>query len=231
MTEHDSLIDISLAALKGYFLKIVKNKSPNIRKPLFYDIYWDGIVSSFPWDREDIGGKPDGGECYGNAIYNDHQFHYGYLVYTAALIAHMDAGFVNEPGVKDFINTLVRDYASPVDDQYFPFSRSFDWWHGHSWAAGTKGSSDGKDLESTSEDAMAHLAVKLWGKVIGDKSMEARGNLQLAVLKRSINSYFLWESGNNIQNATKLTPFKSSGVVSSSNAQRPDSLTPTAVRK
>lgn len=212
-----NLVATGLAVLKAYFLKIVRNNSPDVPKPLFYDSYWNGIISSFPWNRVVVNGtqiQPDGGECYGNSIYNDHMFHYGYLVYTAALIAHMDPSFLREPGVKDFINTLTRDYASPVDDQHFPFSRNFDWWHGHSWAAGTKASSDGKDLESTSEDAMALLAIKLWGKVTGDKSMEARGDLQLAILKRSVQAYFLWETGNDIQRATHLLPFKSSGIVS-----------------
>lgn len=208
-------VTVGLTALKAYFSKIARNEK-EVPHPLFYDSYWNGIVSSFPWDRI-IDGKrlpPNEGECYGNGIYNDHMFHYGYLVYTAALIVHMDPGYLREPGVKDFVDSLARDYANPVDDAYFPFSRNFDWWHGHSWAAGTKSSDDGKDLESTSEDAMALLAIKLWGKVTGDKSMEARGDLQFAVLKRSLQAYFFWETGKNLQEADLMLPFKASGIVS-----------------
>lgn len=36
----------------------------------------------------------------------------------------------------------------------------------------------------------------MWGKTIGDKAMEARGNLMLAVLRRSLRNYFLLESNN-----------------------------------
>jgi endo-1,3(4)-beta-glucanase len=81
-------------------------------------------------------------------------------------------------------------------DQYFPVFRSFDWYNGHSWAKGLFESGDGKDEESSSEDAMFAYALKMWGKTIGDASMEARGNLMLSVLSRSLRNYFLLESDN-----------------------------------
>lgn len=43
---------------------------------------------------------------------------------------------------------------------------------------------------------MFAYGLKLWGNIIGDASMEARGNLMLAVLARSLQSYFLTESSN-----------------------------------
>ncbi|KAJ5469997.1 Glycoside hydrolasefamily 81 [Penicillium desertorum] len=50
---------------------------------------------------------------------------------------------------------FVRDAGNSVeDDPYFPFSRSFDWFNGHSWAKGLFESFDGKDQESTSEDTI-----------------------------------------------------------------------------
>jgi len=95
---------------------------------------------------------------------------------------------------------LVRDYANPVaNDAYFPFSRSFDWFHGHSWAQGLFTSGDGKDQESTSEDVFASYALKMWGHVLGDAALEARGNLMLAVQARSLHNYFLMESDNTVQ--------------------------------
>lgn len=38
--------------------------------------------------------------------------------------------------------------------------------------------------------------MKMWGRVTGDAAMEARGNLMLAVQKRSFANYFLMETGN-----------------------------------
>ena len=76
---------------------------------------------------------------------------------------------------KAYVNTLVRDYANPsAQDKYFPVSRSFDWYHGHSWAHGLFETYDGKDQESSSEDTMAAYAVKMWGMVSGDANMAAR---------------------------------------------------------
>ncbi|MDI1491994.1 MAG: endo-1,3-beta glucanase [Ramalina farinacea] len=72
----------------------------------------------------------------------------------------------------------------------------FDWYHGHSFAKGLFESADGKDEESSSEDAHFAYALKMWGKVTGDKSLEARGNLMLAILARTIDNYFLMRSNN-----------------------------------
>ena len=94
---------------------------------------------------------------------------------------------------------LVRDFSNSVStDVNFPFSRSFDWYHGHSWAKGVFESADGKDQESTSEDAFTSYAVKMWGSVSGDRNMEARGNLMLAIQASSFKNYFLMESDNTV---------------------------------
>ena len=69
-------------------------------------------------------------------------------------------------------------------------------YHGHSWAKGLFESADGKDEESSSEDAMFAYAFKMWGRVTGDLSMEARGNTMLSVLARTLQNYFLMTSGN-----------------------------------
>ena len=85
------------------------------------------------------------------------------------------------------MNDLVRDVHNPSDqDKYFPVSRAFDWFHGHSWAKGLFESADGKDEESSSEDINFAFSMKLWGMVIGDVALEARGTLLMAILKRLV---------------------------------------------
>lgn len=109
---------------------------------------------------------------------------------------------------------LVRDYSNSVTTgTYFPFSRSFDWYHGHSWAKGLFESGDGKDEESTSEDSMASYGIKMWGRTIGDTAMEARGNLMLSIQARSFQKYFLYTSDNTVQPA-QFIGNKVSGIVS-----------------
>ncbi|KAJ4411791.1 endo-1,3-beta glucanase [Didymella pomorum] len=196
MAGNSNLAAAGLDKLKDAFNVFVNNTQP---EPLVYDTVWKGVVSGASYK-----GNRDLGLDFGNTAYNDHHFHYGYFVYTAAVIGHLDPSWLNEGTNKQWVNTLVRDYANPVTDEYFPFSRSFDWFHGHSWAKGLFESGDGKDQESTSEDTFATFALKMWGKISGDANMEARGNLQLAVQARSVNNYFLLKANNANQPAQFL---------------------------
>ena len=124
----------------------------------------------------------------------------GYFIYTAAVIAYLDPSWL--PLYKDWVDALVRDAANPsTKDNMFPFSRMFDWYHGHSFAKGLFESADSKDEESSSEDAFFAYALKMWGSVSGDSSMEARGNLMLSILARSLGNYFLLQSNNTNQPA------------------------------
>jgi len=109
---------------------------------------------------------------------------------------------------------LVRDAGNSVEnDAYFPFSRGFDWYNGHSWAKGLFESFDGKDQESTSEDTMFAYAIKMWGQTTRDASMEARGNLMLGILGRSLNNYFLMEE-DNVNQPANFIGNKVTGIVS-----------------
>ena len=180
-----------LNELKGAFAVFATNQQIY---PLVYDTVWNGVVSSGSY----ITG--DSMQDFGNTYYNDHHFHYSYFIYTAAVIAYLDPSWLALN--KDWVNTLVRDAANPsTQDNMFPFSRNFDWYHGHSFAAGLFELADGKDEESSSEDAFFAYAMKMWGHVIGDASMEARGNLMLSILARTLDSYFLLSSDNKNQPA------------------------------
>ncbi|RDW70577.1 uncharacterized protein DSM5745_08088 [Aspergillus mulundensis] len=175
----------ALDRLKQAFARFAENRQ---QFPLVYDTVWKGVVSSASY-----GG--DTGADFGNTLYNDHHFHYGYFIHAAAIIGALDPSWL--AANRDWVNTLVRDSGNAAfDDPYFPFSRGFDWFHGHSWAKGLFESYDGKDQESSSEDSMYAYALKMWGKTIGDASMEARGNLMLGILRRSFHNYFLMESDN-----------------------------------
>ncbi|KAK2030831.1 family 81 glycosyl hydrolase [Colletotrichum zoysiae] len=188
-----SFKDDALRKLEAAFDRYVYNLEPN---PLVYDDVWKGLVSSGSY------GNNDSSIDFGNTYYNDHHFHYGYFVYTAAVIAHMDPSWLTRSdGLnKLWVDNLIRDWANPsAQDPFFPFSRAFDWFHGHSWARGIIEAPDGKDQESTAEDAFSTYAIKMWGRVNGDANTEARANLQLAIAARSLRSYFLMASDNDVQ--------------------------------
>lgn len=156
-----------LADLKQKLAKYIGNQQ---RYPLYYDNSWKGVVSNAGFD--------DPSADFGNTYYNDHHFHFGYFVYTAAVIGYLDPDWLIQGKNKAWTNMLIKDFAESDDNgRDYPFQRNFDWWHGHSWAKGLFESTDGKDQESTSEDGFASYAVKMWGKVIGDTNMEKRGGL------------------------------------------------------
>lgn len=46
---------------------------------------------------------------------------------------------------------------------------------------------------------MHAYAIKMWGKTIKDPNMEARGNLMLSILTRSLSKYYLYASDNKVQ--------------------------------
>ncbi|KAJ5050542.1 uncharacterized protein L3040_002419 [Drepanopeziza brunnea f. sp. 'multigermtubi'] len=190
LLDDKALGQAGLDQLKRAYARFTSNKQ---QKPLFYDSSYGGLVSSAGYNGDTMAD-------FGNTMYNDHHFHYGYFVYAAAIIGYLDPTWL--PANKPWVQALVRDYANPsADDAYFPESRSFDWYHGHSWAHGVMESGDGKDEESSSEDSMAAYALKMWGRTTGDANMEARGNLQLALTARSLQSYFLYASDNSIEPA------------------------------
>jgi endoglucanase Acf2 len=188
--------------VKKSFARFVDNKQ---QYPLAYDTVWKGVVSTAGYDG-------DLNQDFGNTAYNDHHFHYGYFIQAAAIIGALDPSWLAEN--KEWVNMLVRDSGNSVDnDSHFPFSRSFDWYNGHSWAKGLFESYDGKDQESTSEDTMFAYAIKMWGQTTGDKSMEARGNMMLGILGRSLNNYFLMED-DNVNQPASFVKNKVTGIVS-----------------
>lgn len=198
--------DVELAAaglqeLKKCFARFVNNQQ---QYPLVYDAVWKGVVSSAGYNGDLLAD-------FGNTAYNDHHFHYGYFIQAAAIIGALDPSWL--AANKDWVNMLMRDASNPVDDGYFPFSRAFDWFNGHSWAKGLFESYDGKDEESTSEDSMFSYAVKMWGHTIGDASMEARGNMMLGIMRRTLHEYFLMEN-NNTNQPPNFIANKVTGIVS-----------------
>ena len=129
------------------------------KNAIVYDAVWGGLVSTE--------GALSSGADYGNGMYNDHHFQYGYFVYAAAAIGKGDPAWLHawwRPVID-----LVRDYANPCyDDVHFPRLRHFDHYAGHSWASGLFCFPDGKNQESSSEAIHAYYAISLLGEVMDD---------------------------------------------------------------
>ncbi len=78
--------------------------------PLLYDTTWGGVVAT--------DGIEDEQADFGQGYYNDHYFHYGYHIYTAAVLALADPGWADQYG--DQVLHLIRDIAEPSGtDPYY----------------------------------------------------------------------------------------------------------------
>ena len=205
--QDEATTNSTLENMKSAFDILLQNEQ---LYPLVYDTKFNGIVSSGDWDSTST--QYD----FGNTYYNDHHFHYGYIIHAAAVIGYVDSklGGTWATDNKDWVNSLVRDVANPSDsDQYFPQSRMFDWFNGHSWAAGLYENGNGKNEESSSEDYNFAYGMKLWGATIGDLSMELRGDLMISIMKDSMNDYFYYQDDNTVE-PEEIIGNKVSGILS-----------------
>lgn len=117
MLNNDAQATTGLEKLKSVIEKYVANRQ---RWPIYYDDSWKGIVSNI--------GFNDPRADFGNTYYNNHHFHWGYMVYACAMLAYLDPEWLNQGHNKAWTNMLVKDYAESVSNSRdYPFSRSFDW--------------------------------------------------------------------------------------------------------
>jgi hypothetical protein len=134
---------------------------------------------------------------YSTTYYNDHHYHYGYFLFAASLISHLDNTWAIEEQNKKWVENIIRDVSNPSkNDNYFPVFRSFDWFSGHSWSKGLFSTTDGNDQESTGEEINFHYSLMLWGISTNNERFKKLGNIMFAVAKRSIQKYFLMKSDN-----------------------------------
>eukprot|EP00529_Nitzschia_sp_RCC80_P006369 CAMPEP_0113451066 /NCGR_PEP_ID=MMETSP0014_2-20120614/6150_1 /TAXON_ID=2857 /ORGANISM="Nitzschia sp." /LENGTH=1504 /DNA_ID=CAMNT_0000342417 /DNA_START=487 /DNA_END=5002 /DNA_ORIENTATION=- /assembly_acc=CAM_ASM_000159 len=168
----------------------------NQQAPFVYDTTWGGTVScgclysggvctNAPSSTasEDLNcpSFTDNGLNFGNGVYNDHHFHYGYFVYASAVLSHFDSQW----GIENFENVLllIRDYANPShNDQSYPVFRNKDWYKGHSWAAGLVDPVfvNINNQESSSEAIASYEAVALYGQVMSKNFQSLGGGAAVA---------------------------------------------------
>ena len=167
---------------------------------LRYDTVWGGIVSQAGLTNQDVD--------FGNGRYNDHHFHYGYAIYAAAVIAKYDAAWAGTYQTR--VNDLVRDIANPsASDPYFTPMRNYDWFEGHSWAAGNFEFGDNRNQESTSEAVNAWYGLYLWGVASGQSQLAAMGRFLFASEVKTAQKYWQIKAADTIY----PSPFKANGVV------------------
>uniref|UniRef100_A0AAV1U439 glucan endo-1,3-beta-D-glucosidase n=1 Tax=Peronospora matthiolae TaxID=2874970 RepID=A0AAV1U439_9STRA len=201
--EDKRLLNKCLVKLRRVMAPFVANSWDN---KLQYDQVYGGIVSSQSFNTKDLNSD------FGNTMYNDHHFHYGYWIHTAAIINRLDPTWSDLSKLNNRIDLLVRDVANfDQDDKFFARFRSFDWFRGHSYSHGVTPFADGKDQESTSEDVNFAFGMYMYGKATKNAAMEAVGKLMTRVNAHAIKTYFLIEDAKQVHPAN-FRPNKVTGI-------------------
>lgn len=107
---------------------------------------------------------------FGSDSFNDHDFHYGYFIYAAAVLSQYDPSFYSANNA--MVNVLISDIAATSSSALFPKLRYFDPYVGHSWASGTGEFEDGNNQESSSEAINAWYAMYLWSQVSHNTALQ-----------------------------------------------------------
>ncbi|KUF89679.1 hypothetical protein AM588_10002364 [Phytophthora nicotianae] len=184
------LLSYCLEKLENMIEPVLNN---SLSPPLMYDTLYRGIISSSIFKTGSI--YTD----FGNGMYNDHHYHYGYFITASAMLKHLDPNWSRMPELERIIWMMLRDVVNPsAEDKYFPRFRHFSWYLGHSYSHGVTSIDNGKDEESTSEDINFFYGMTLWGRVTGKKAVEDLGSLMLRLDAHAIRTYFLMTSDSTV---------------------------------
>jgi endo-1,3(4)-beta-glucanase len=171
--------NFAVATLKSKINIWLNATNPN---PMKYDTSYGGFVST--------DSQANSGAAFGSGAYNDHHFHYGYILQAAAVVTEYDPTWATAT-VKDKLNLYARDIFNPsTSDTYFPQFRSKDWYSGHAWAGGTFVYGDVNNQESTSEDINGMYGMYCWFKASGQTVMADLARLALKLSQKAAQRYW-----------------------------------------
>ncbi|KAG5731890.1 Endo-1,3(4)-beta-glucanase 1 [Termitomyces sp. T112] len=146
-----------------------------------YETGWGGIINR--------AGYNDTWVDYGNGYYNDHHFHYGYLLAAAAVIAKHDGAWLNT--FRPTMELFLRDIINPSrNDPFFPVTRCRDWFAGHSWASGIANGAGERDQESVGEAVNGYYGALLWADATGNADIKNYARLLIATEQHAAQMYW-----------------------------------------
>ncbi|MEP6630579.1 MAG: glycosyl hydrolase, partial [Lapillicoccus sp.] len=146
-------------------------------------------TSCFGYDRVlkgVVGEQPSYGS---DTEFNDHHFHYGYLLYAAGAMALDDPALTSR--WRTMADTVAADIAAPRATATTVARRHFDDYAGHGWASGVAPFADGNNQESSSEATNAWVGVTLWGRASGNPDLATQGQWMFSREAASAVAYWL----------------------------------------
>jgi hypothetical protein len=188
-SEIQNAIAPALAVLESCLEKV-------LGEGLLYDETTGMVIES-----SSLGNAPYYGENYNNIASQDQIFHYGYFVTAAALVADLDAAWLQKKlpsgagTYRDVVDCVVRNVSCPsTTDPYFAPWRSMNWSQGHATASGLNTMyGDGPNEESFAEEGNYWQGLAMWAKLTGNTTMSNVAGVGLARCGEAIKAFV--ESG------------------------------------
>ena len=141
---------------------------------------------------------------YDSDTFNDHHFHYGYFIYSSAILCLLDDDFRQQYGpmarevARDYANWLRPLNAQPSTLNSLPWFRTLDPYCGHSFAGGLGNGGNGNGQESTSEAIQGWGGVWLLGAALQDPDMLEAGIMGYTLETRATSEYWFDRQRRNI---------------------------------
>ena len=139
---------------------------------------------------------------YGNPLYNDHHFQYGYIIKSLAWLVYFQETKnaplgINATYMRNITKqalAFAREVGNPDDrnDPYFTYVRHKDVYDGHSWAEGYDYSGrfvSWNNQQSGGESINAYYGIYLLGLALNDTNVRDWGRITLATEMFSLAQY------------------------------------------
>ncbi|ODM87310.1 Endo-1,3(4)-beta-glucanase 1 [Orchesella cincta] len=146
-----------------------------------FETGWGGFINKEGWNNTWVD--------FGNAYYNDHHFHYGYLLQGAGTIGKYDQGWLNEH--MDFMIHVARNVGNPSpNDPHYAVTRHMDFFAGHSWASGIANGAGPRDQESSGEAINGYYGLLLFATAANNQALIDWSRLVLAMELAGAREYW-----------------------------------------
>jgi len=193
--------------LKTALVKWLTNTNKEIYR-LNYESVWKGVI--VPADSDAV--VTNGPTAYGNSFYNDHHFHYGYIIY-AIWCVELYENTLSTTYPKQ-INNIIYDVCNPDSASTFSTKlRNKDFYAGHAWATGigvpsgttSSKSSAVRQQESSAEAINCYYACYLLANQLSNNDVLKIASIALKLeLDASKNYYQLFGNGTSYGDFTKV---------------------------
>ena len=142
---------------------------------------------------------------YDSDTFNDHHFHYGYFIYSSALLCLLDDEFREQYGA--MAREVARDYANWQRSADEPWFRTLDPYCGHSFAGGLGNGGNGNGQESSSEAIQAWGGIWMLGAALQDQDMLEAGIMGYTLETRATAEYWFDKNRRNIDYTKYQHPY------------------------